>query len=560
MAYKYARWCIKKSNRKVGRYIKKQAEAWLAIANGRHRAAYVDEKMIDKFVNLLGFIRHPDLAAPLSECLDPHMWLLLTAAFCTMSKGEPGIRYYETVVMEIARKNYKTFTAAIIFILLLMMENRFSRLYSVAPDLALSNEVRHNMDKLLKVSPLLYDPADPAESPFRLMRSEVRCELTDSVFTPLAYSRDRMDARQANAFLADEAGALDEYPVEAMRSSQIGLASKLGIIISTQYPNDSNVMIDEIDISKKVLDGLLDIERRFSLLYEPDDDLVKGERWMKDDHILWQANPVAIDSERIMESLRQKRAMAALYENKRENFLCKHCNIKYAGIGSEGYIDVQLVRECRCAEDIPAMKGRRAYIGIDLSQSDDNTAVAAVWLDGGMIRAKVWGFVPAGRIEQKHIKEKVDYNRLIRIETCIPCGGEVIDYGVVERFVSEIPEKYGLEVVQIGYDRWNALSSVQKWENDGFECVEIRQHSSVLHSPTKLLKERILEKGFRYDENLLLEINFQNARCTEDTNRNKYVNKKRSSGKVDEVIALINAMYLLEQNMLNGDTFDVQVA
>lgn len=59
---------------------------------------------------------------------------------------------------------------------------------------------------------------------------------------------------------------MDAYPVEAMRSSQITLFNKLGIIISTQYPNDDNVMIDEIDIAKKTLDGLLDGQRIFALL------------------------------------------------------------------------------------------------------------------------------------------------------------------------------------------------------------------------------------------------------------------------------------------------------
>ena len=83
--------------------------------------------------------------------------------------------------------------------------------------------------------------------------------------------------------------------------------------------------------------------------------------------------------------------------------------------------------------------------------------------------------------------------------------------------------------------------------------MEIKQHSSVLHSPTKLLREKILSREFFYDDNRLLEINFQNARCTEDTNRNKYVNKKRSEGKVDEVVALINAAYLVEQEMLFGE-------
>ena len=90
--------------------------------------------------------------------------------------------------------------------------------------------------------------------------------------------------------------------------------------------------------------------------------------------------------------------------------------------------------------------------------------------------------------------------------------------------------------------------------------MEIKQHSSVLHAPTKLLKEQILKGQFRYMINRLLEINFQNARCTEDTNLNKYVNKKKSAGKVDMVVALINAIYLLQQEILFGELdFVVQV-
>jgi phage terminase large subunit-like protein len=123
-----------------------------------------------------------------------------------------------------------------------------------------------------------------------------------------------------------------------------------------------------------------------------------------------------------------------------------------------------------------------------------------------------------------------------------------------------LEERYGVEVVQIGYDRWNAISTVQKLEAAGYECVEIKQHSSVLHMPTKLLKEYILNKLFRYSDNLMLEINFQNARCTKDTNLNLYVNKKKSAGKVDMVVALINATYLLQQEMLFGtDDFGAQV-
>ena len=75
-----------------------------------------------------------------------------------------------------------------------------------------------------------------------------------------------------------------------------------------------------------------------------------------------------------------------------------------------------------------------------------------------------------------------------------------------------------------------------------------------------LLKEKILSKEFKYTNNKLLEINFQNSRCAFDTNKNMYVNKKKSNGKVDMVVSLINAVYLLEQDVfLNQSDFTVQV-
>ena len=122
-----------------------------------------------------------------------------------------------------------------------------------------------------------------------------------------------------------------------------------------------------------------------------------------------------------------------------------------------------------------------------------------------------------------------------------------------------IEGRYGVQVQAIGYDRWNALSTAQKLERAGYNMVEIRQHSSVLHPPTKLLKEKILAKEFEYSDNRLLEINFQNAKCSYDTNKNAYVHKKKSTGKVDMVVSMINAIYLLQQDVfLNQMDFVIQ--
>ncbi len=557
-AYQYASWCIRETEGKVPRYVKKQAESWLAIADGDDPDAFVDEKAYEKICRLLKIMNHPDLRCPIYDGLEDYAWLLITAILCTKCRGaEQDVRFYTTGLLEIARKNFKTFNSGVIFILLMLTEPDFSRFFSVAPDLALSSELKNAIRKIIKVSPALFDEEEPA---FKLLRSQIICLLNDNEYTPLAYSNDGMDGKLANAFLADEAGALDDYPVEAMRSSQITLFNKLGIIISTQYPNDNNVMIDEIDIAKKILDGLMEDRRTFALLYEPDDELRQGDAWKDDDRVLYQSNPVAVSHGYIMDELKKKRAIAVLYENKRENFLCKHCNILYKGLGVEGYVDVQKVRLCRRQRDDGWWSGRRVWLGLDLSQTDDNTALAMATEEDGRIYARVMGFVPGARIDYKSQKEKVDYRRLIRDGDCVMCGEEVIDYVMVEETILGIQEKYGVEIQQVGYDKWNAIATVQKLEVECLECVEVKQHSSVLHMPTKLLKEKILQGEFAYDANRMLEINFQNARCTEDTNLNKYVNKKKSAGKVDMVVALLNAVYLLQQDMLYGDGgFVVQV-
>ena len=84
----------------------------------------------------------------------------------------------------------------------------------------------------------------------------------------------------------------------------------------------------------------------------------------------------------------------------------------------------------------------------------------------------------------------------------------------------------------------------------------------IVRTYFKLFKEnfKILNKNFNYEKNSLLEINFVNARQTEDTNLNKYLNKKKSKGKIDMVMALVDALYLLqERELLNQNDFVVQV-
>ncbi len=546
-AYKFCKACLEKET--TPKYVKKQMEEWMRIAECKDEKYMVSSAKVKQLESILKILIMPKglkAGQTLYECTTGYQWFFYTAILCTVHRSDPDKRKYETGVLEICRKNFKTYTIATVFLILFLTEPKFSKFFSVAPDGALSKEVRNAMEETIKSSPLLYEYKDTKR--FKVLRDYIKFLPTQSVYTPLSFSTSRMDGRMPNCWIADEVGALPvSYPIEAMQKGQIGVRNKLGFIISTKYPTVDNPFEAEVSYSKKVLDGTEEDETRFSLLYEPDE--TKG--WETNDLILKQANPVSLEIPEIWEDLKKQRALAIAMENKREEFVTKNCNIIYQGQGTETYIDVKDVQECRVAKI--DWTGRVVYLGFDLSETNDNTSVAMVSVDDdNNILADVFAFIPAGRIEEKQAFEKVNYKELVRTDKVIACGDRVIDYSAVEDFILHIEERYGVQIQAIGYDRWNALSTAQKLENEGYNMVEVRQHSSVLHSPTKLLKEKILKKEFAYEKNPMLEINFQNARCIYDTNMNQYVAKKKSKGKVDMVVSLLNALYLLEQDNLLG--------
>ena len=327
------------------RYVIKQCEKFIEICDGKSDKYSVDEEKlskIDRILKLLIMPRGLKSGQSIYDCSCGYQWLLYASTLCIVYKNNPSKRRYETVILEVGRKNFKTFTIATVFILLFLLEPKFSKFYSVAPDGALSREVKTAIEEILKSSPIIYYRKNIPR--FKILRDYIEFSLLDSKYIPLNYSNSRMDGKLPNVFLADEVGALpNSYAIEAMRSGQLNILNKLGCIVSTKYPTANNPFEDEVNYAKKVLDGVQDDENVFSLLYEPDDT----ENWATDGMILKHANPVALEIPEIWEDLMKKRARAISLESARENFITKHCNIIYQGAGTESFIDIKDLQSCR---------------------------------------------------------------------------------------------------------------------------------------------------------------------------------------------------------------------
>lgn len=512
---------------------------------------YFDREISVKIENLLKLMNFATgigtIGKSIYEGLADFQSFFLANVFCWRYKETKEKYRYREVVLFIPRKNSKTFICALILIILMLTEDDYSEFYSICLDRDLAAEVKKAISQIISASPAL-------QKHFKIPRTlsgRVECLLTHSFYQPRTSQANSNNAIRPSAFIADECGAFkDNDNIAAMKSGQLSVRNPLMFKLTTAYAEDKSIMLEELDYIRKIYNGLEVDDRLFALLY------YAPEEHLWDDTGLMMANPLRIEENYY--EIRESRKKALAKPGERTEFLTKHMNFFMPSSAGEEFISLAKLRKCRNLRGIFDWYGKDVYLGLDLALTNDNTSVAMVTVEDDIIYAKAWGFIPRDRIAEKNQIERTDYNRFIQEGDCFACGEEVISYAYVERFICELEEKYGVNIIRIGYDRYNCVSTAGKLEEAGYETVEVKQHSSVLHAPTKLLQESILERKFSYDGSVLYEINFQNARCTEDTNLNKYVNKKKSNGKVDMVVSTIIAIYLLQQDMLFGDDFVIQ--
>lgn len=514
--------------------------------NNDYYPYYFDTKqigIIEGILKLLNFATGLHIVGKsIYEGLENFQAFFIANIFGWRYKSDSKKFRYREVDLFIPRKNTKTFLAALIIIILMLTEDEYSEFYSICLDRDLAGEVKKAISQILNASPLVSEYFNIPKT----LSGRMECTLTHSFYQPRTSEANRNNSIKPSAFIADEYGAMkDNANVEAMRSGQLSVRNPLMFKLTTAYAEDKSIMLDELEYLKKIYKETEKDDRLFALVYYATEDHL----W--DDIGIMMANPLRIEEN--YEEIKRAREKALAKPSERIEFLTKNMNYFMPSNSGEEFISIDKLRLCKNTRGVFNWSGKDVYIGIDLAMTNDNTAVSMVTMEDDMIYAKSWTFIPADRIEEKNRRERTDYRRFIEEGNCFACGDEIISYEFVENFIMNLEKNYGVHIVQVGYDRYNCISTANKLDSAGYETVEIKQHSSVLHMPTKWLQEHILQRKFSYDGDKLYEINFQNAKCTYDTNMNRYINKKKSNGKVDMVMSTIDALYLLQQEVLNEE-------
>ena len=141
-SYRYAQTVLK-GEIKAPKYVILQCSEFVYTASGKSKKYIIDEDKLNQIMRLLDLMVMPKgLKAfqTVSNALAGFQWLFIVAILCTVYRDNREKRRYQTAILEICRKNGKTFLVAVLFILLLLTEPKFSKFHSVAPDGSLSRE------------------------------------------------------------------------------------------------------------------------------------------------------------------------------------------------------------------------------------------------------------------------------------------------------------------------------------------------------------------------------------------------------------------------------------
>lgn len=539
-AYRYAKDVVN-GEILAGKYIIKACNHFLDMIENKESKYYKKYfinydvvKKIDNIVKLTKFSTGEYAGQNCYKHICGFQWFILINLYCIFHRDNINKRRYEKACVFIARKNAKTWLVSMFMLLALLFEPNYAQLVASANTRDQARILFNEIKKTLEVSPAL-------SKHFKIQRDRIECKLNNNVLFPIAAEARNTDGMLVSVGCVDEYGAArDDSIYQSLQTSMLSVTNRLIFTISTGYPYANNPMRDQIEYGKKVLDELIEDDKFFLMCYELDEDdlWTDKSKWIK-------SNPLQATSKLGMDFLESECKMALEMPSKAVAFRTKNLNQWLDRTPEQAFMDIKDLKKCEI--DSYDWTNKDVVLSFDLSMSFDNTAISILTYDYNLEKyvAQSWGFIPYGKLEIKEQEEKVPYRMYIENGWCFACGDRKISYSFIEEFIMTIEKKLGCRVRLIGYDKYEALSTVAKLEDNDFNCVEVGQ-GYWLHSAIKKMKEIVLDKEFAYVKNDLFVLNVANAREEINPQGKLKVSKKKSKGKIDLLASLLNGFELID--------------
>lgn len=453
---------------------------------------------------------------------------IIWSLFGWQKKDGTGRRFVYADI-EVARKNGKTTLAAGIALYLLLMDGeQGAEIYSAAVDMSQARICWETTVEIAKKSPAL-------SKYLKFYRHALVMESTASSFKPLSRDSKNKDGLNPHGSICDERHAWPTNEMfDVIKSGMGARRQPLVISITTAGFNMDYPYFKELRVMRDILRGVKKQDNRFILIFEPD----KGDDW-KDEQTWLKANPnygVSVSKQFMKNELQDAINKGGTTE---VNFKTKNCNMWVDA--PDVWVQDEVVAENNKEFDEAELLGQECYAGLDLASHVDINALCLYFPNVPTCPFKYLFFVPENKILDNPDTE--DYREWRDQGWLIVTKGEMIDLEVMVSVITKELKKYDMK--NLSYDPYKAYHGVvQGLENAGLgSFLDVYpQDIKRMSEPAKELERLLRERACNFLFNPVIRWMFRNVTMYQDANENIRPDKRKSTGKIDGVVATINAI------------------
>lgn len=343
----------------------------------------------------------------------------------------------------------------------------------------------------------------------------------------------------------DELGQVkgERHPLyEALETATAAQEAPLSIVISTQAPTDGDLLSRLIDDAKEGHDPLTKL---FLWTADPEADPFADET-------IRQANPGfdyfqnADEIRRMAQEAKRMPSREAAYRNLILNQRVEASN-------------PFVTQSVWLANSASPAEPRVVYGGLDLSETSDLTALVLVSPDGDVLPT-FW--LPEEGLAERSRRDRVTYDIWAEQGHLQTTPGKSIEYEYVARYLVALFER--MDVRKIAFDRFN-MRHLRPWLvqaglsesliDDRF--VDFGQGYASMSPALRNLESLLLNSKLRHGNHPVLTMCAANAVVKTDEAGNRKLDKKRSRGRIDGMVALAMAAAVASEDSYSSAVFPV---
>lgn len=485
----------------------------------------------ERAVKFLRLLCHPNSAAP-GRRFQLYRWQERIVRMIYGPRNPDGSRIVKTVMLLLPRGNRKTSLAAALALLHLF-----------GPESRAAGQVLFAACDREQASIGFREAANIIREDRRLLnavkirdafnsKKQITFKQNGSTLTALASDGGAAHGLTPSFTLIDEIHAWKGRDLwEAIKSGQAKTDDTLMVIATTAGRGAEGLAADQFAYAVQVAKGEIVNPEYLPVLFmaEPDDDWQNEQVWQKVNPGLQYGFP----------SLSGLRALAKEAEgNPSELASFRQFNLNIWQANSRAPLfDLATYDARKLADDEPDLEQLPAYIGVDLSQTGDLTAVAIAFRHpDGQVTLRNTCFVPGADLEGRGHRDRAPYREWADRDLIQLCPGGVIDQKQVEDHIKELCASY--DVAEIAVDPALARVLTQNLTDAGLPVFMHPQSALIMSEATGNLIRTVNGDLIRHDGDPVLRQHFDNvAVSTNPQSGIIRMHKQRSTGRIDGAVA-----------------------